>query len=144
MFSICSSDKNKCYEVINKLTEIYESDKEYLKVCSFETNENRLSMCVFYVFNTCEYVYVCEQLARVWLQLIQLKEEEPVDKKELVQLLQKMTQLLSDCLKEVEQDSETQQHVRPKSGLLTHQHYVSFICKHFTVLEIHVFEQNPM
>lgn len=139
MFSICSSDKNKCYEVINKLTEIYESDKEYLKVCSFETNENRLSMCVFYVFNTCEYVSVCEQLARVWLQLIQLKEEEPVDKKELVQLLQKMTQLLSDCLKEVEQDSETQQHVRPKCGLLTHQHYGSFICKHFTVLEIHVF-----
>lgn len=139
MFSICSSDKNKCYEVINKLTEIYESDKEYLKVCSFKTNENRLSMCVFYVFNTCEYVSVCEQLARVWLQLIQLKEEEPVDKKELVQLLQKMTQLLSDCLKEVEQDSETQQHVRPKCGLLTHQHYVSFICKHFTVLEIHVF-----
>uniref|UniRef100_A0A3P9C914 SKI3 subunit of superkiller complex n=1 Tax=Maylandia zebra TaxID=106582 RepID=A0A3P9C914_9CICH len=76
-----SSDKNKCYEVINKLTEIYESDKEYLK------------------------------LARVWLQLIQLKEEEPVDKKELVQLLQKMTQLPSDCLKEVEQDSETQQHL---------------------------------
>lgn len=76
-----SSDKNKCYEVIDKLTEIYESDKEYLK------------------------------LARVWLQLIQLKEEEPVDKKELVQLLQKMTQLLSDCLKEVEQDSETQQHL---------------------------------
>lgn len=144
MFSICSSDKNKCYEVINKLTEIYESDKEYLKVCSFETNENRLSMCVFYVFNTCEYVSVCEQLARVWLQLIQLKEEEPVDKKELVQLLQKMTQLLSDCLKEVEQDSETQQHVRPKCGLLPHQHYGSFICKHFTVLEIHVFEQNPM
>uniref|UniRef100_A0A669CVB8 SKI3 subunit of superkiller complex n=1 Tax=Oreochromis niloticus TaxID=8128 RepID=A0A669CVB8_ORENI len=70
-----------------------------------------LHMCVFYVFNTCEYVYVCEQLARVWLQLIQLKEEEPVDKKELVQLLQKMTQLLSDCLKEVEQDSETQQHL---------------------------------
>uniref|UniRef100_A0A669DY42 SKI3 subunit of superkiller complex n=1 Tax=Oreochromis niloticus TaxID=8128 RepID=A0A669DY42_ORENI len=69
------SDKNKCYEVIDKLTEIYESDKEYLK------------------------------LARVWLQLIQLKEEEPVDKKELVQLLQKMTQLLSDCLKEVEQDT---------------------------------------
>lgn len=139
MFSICSSDKNKCYEVINKLTEIYESDKEYLKVCSFKTNENRLSMCVFYVFNTCENVSVCEQLARVWLQLIQLKEEEPVDKKELVRLLQKMTQLLSDCLKEVEQDSETQQHVRPKCGLLTHQHYVSFICKHFTVLEIHVF-----
>uniref|UniRef100_A0AAX7T5H4 Tetratricopeptide repeat domain 37 n=1 Tax=Astatotilapia calliptera TaxID=8154 RepID=A0AAX7T5H4_ASTCA len=80
-YRIILCDKNKCYEVINKLTEIYESDKEYLK------------------------------LARVWLQLIQLKEEEPVDKKELVQLLQKMTQLPSDCLKEVEQDSETQQHL---------------------------------
>lgn len=85
-------------------------------------------MCVFYVFNTCEYVYVCEQLARVWLQLIQLKEEEPVDKKELVQLLQKMTQLLSDCLKEVEQDSETQQHVRlPKCGLLTFNSPLCFL-----------------
>lgn len=76
-----SSDKNKCYEVINKLSDIYDSDKEYLK------------------------------LAKVWLQLIQLKEEESVDKKELVQLLEKMTQLLSDCLKEVEHDSETQQHL---------------------------------
>lgn len=30
---ISSSDKNKCYEVIKKLSDIYQSDKEYLKVC---------------------------------------------------------------------------------------------------------------
>ncbi|XP_047446786.1 tetratricopeptide repeat protein 37 [Mugil cephalus] len=76
-----SSDKNKCYEVIKKLSDIYQSDKEYLK------------------------------LAKVWMQLIQLKEEEAVDKKELVQLLQQMTQLLSDCLNEEEQDIEIQQHL---------------------------------
>ena len=55
---------------------------------------------------------VCGQLAKVWLQLVQLKEEEAVDKKELVQLLQQMTQLLSNCFNEEEQDNETQQHVR--------------------------------
>ncbi|KAM4576471.1 tetratricopeptide repeat protein 37 [Odontesthes bonariensis] len=76
-----SSDKNKCYEMIQKLSDIYQSDKEYLK------------------------------LAKVWLQLVQLKEEEAVDKKELVQLLQQMTQLLSNCLNEEEQDNETQQHL---------------------------------
>lgn len=30
---ISSSDKNKSYEVIKKLSDIYQSDKEYLKVC---------------------------------------------------------------------------------------------------------------
>ncbi|XP_061584934.1 tetratricopeptide repeat protein 37 [Cololabis saira] len=76
-----SSDKTKCYEVIKKLSEIYQSDREYLK------------------------------LAKVWLQLVQLKEEEGVDKRELVKLLQEMTQLLSDCLNEEEQNNETQHHV---------------------------------
>ncbi|KAM9744682.1 tetratricopeptide repeat protein 37 [Menidia menidia] len=76
-----SSDKIKCYEVIQKLSDIYQSEKEYLK------------------------------LAKVWLQLVQLKEEEAVDKKELVQLLQQMTQLLSNCFDEGEQDNETQQHL---------------------------------
>lgn len=76
-----SSDKNKCYEMINKLSEIYQSEKEYLK------------------------------LAKVWLQLIQVKEEEAVDKKELLQLWLQMTQLLSDCHNEGEQDNETQQHL---------------------------------
>lgn len=55
--------------------------------------------------------YVCGQLAKVWQQLIQLKEEETVDKKELLQLWCQMTQHLSDCLNEEEQDNETQQHV---------------------------------
>uniref|UniRef100_A0A3Q3WEK4 Uncharacterized protein n=1 Tax=Mola mola TaxID=94237 RepID=A0A3Q3WEK4_MOLML len=76
-----SSDKNKCYEMIRKLSDIYQSDKEYIK------------------------------LAKIWLQLLQLKEEETVDKKELLQLWQQMAQLLSDCLNEEEQDNETQQHL---------------------------------
>ncbi|XP_022607239.1 tetratricopeptide repeat protein 37 [Seriola dumerili] len=76
-----SSDKKKCYEVITKLSDIYQSDKEYLK------------------------------LAKVWLQLIQLREEDAADKKELLQLWQKMTQLISECLHEEEQDNETQQHL---------------------------------
>ncbi|XP_028270301.1 tetratricopeptide repeat protein 37 [Parambassis ranga] len=76
-----SSDKNKCYEVIKKLSDIYQSDKEYSK------------------------------LAKVWLKHIQLKEEEAADKKELVQLLQQMTQLFSECHKEEEQDNEIQQHL---------------------------------
>ncbi|XP_071338724.1 superkiller complex protein 3 [Trachinotus anak] len=76
-----SSDKKKCYEVIKKLSETYQSDKEYLK------------------------------LAKVWLQLIQLKQEDAVDKKELLELWQEMTQLLSECLNEDEQDNETQQHL---------------------------------
>uniref|UniRef100_A0A7N8XEI4 SKI3 subunit of superkiller complex n=1 Tax=Mastacembelus armatus TaxID=205130 RepID=A0A7N8XEI4_9TELE len=77
-----SSDRNKCYEVIKKLSDIYLSDKEYLK------------------------------LAKVWLQLIHLKEEQAVDKKELLQLWRQMTQQFSDCLNEEEQDSEVTQHVR--------------------------------
>ncbi|XP_055367212.1 tetratricopeptide repeat protein 37 isoform X2 [Betta splendens] len=75
------SDKSKCYEVIKKLSDIYESDKEYLK------------------------------LGNIWRQLIQLKEEEAVDKKELLQLWQQLTQHLSDYLNEEEQDNETQQHL---------------------------------
>ncbi|KAM4615710.1 tetratricopeptide repeat protein 37 [Polymixia lowei] len=76
-----SSDKNKCYEVIKKLSDIYQSDKEYLK------------------------------LAKVWLQLIQLKEEDSVGKTELLQLWQQMTHLLADCVDVEEPDSETQQHL---------------------------------
>uniref|UniRef100_A0AAQ4RWZ0 SKI3 subunit of superkiller complex n=1 Tax=Gasterosteus aculeatus aculeatus TaxID=481459 RepID=A0AAQ4RWZ0_GASAC len=78
-----SSDKSKCYEMISKLSDIYQADKEYLKVCN----------------------------SRVWRQLIQVKEEEAVDKKELLQLWQQMTQLLSDCPDEQERDYETQQHL---------------------------------
>ncbi|CAK6950140.1 SKI3 subunit of superkiller complex protein isoform X1 [Scomber scombrus] len=76
-----SSDKNKCYEMITKLSDIYQSDKEY------------------------------SELAKVWQQLIQLKEEEGVEKKELLQLWQQMTHLLSECLNEEEQDNETQNHL---------------------------------
>ncbi|XP_015228816.1 PREDICTED: tetratricopeptide repeat protein 37 [Cyprinodon variegatus] len=76
------TDKNKSYDMIKKLSDIYLSDREYLK------------------------------LAKVWLQLVQLKEEDGAEKKELVQLLQTMTQLLSDCITENEkQDNETQQHL---------------------------------
>uniref|UniRef100_A0A671Y1A5 SKI3 subunit of superkiller complex n=1 Tax=Sparus aurata TaxID=8175 RepID=A0A671Y1A5_SPAAU len=52
-----------------------------------------------------------QDLAKVWLQLLQLKEEEAVDKKELLQLWQQMTKLLSDCLNEEEKDNEIQQHL---------------------------------
>lgn len=51
-------------------------------------------------------------MAKVWLQLLHLKEEEAVDRKELLQLWQQMAQLLQDSLKEEEQDMETQQCVR--------------------------------
>lgn len=57
------------------------------------------------------HLYMWIQLAKIWLQLIRLKEEEAVDKKVLLQLWQDMTQLLSECLNEEEQDNETQQHV---------------------------------
>ncbi|KAM3611589.1 uncharacterized protein V6R79_020889 [Siganus canaliculatus] len=76
-----SSDKIKCYEMIRKLSDIYKSDKEYLK------------------------------LAKLWLQLLQLKEEEGVDKKELLELWQQMIQLLSECCQEEEQANETEQHL---------------------------------
>lgn len=58
------------------------------------------------------FACVCAQLAKVWLQLVHLKEEEGVDKRELVQLLKKMIELLSECINEEEQDNEIQQHVR--------------------------------
>uniref|UniRef100_A0A673CHJ3 Tetratricopeptide repeat domain 37 n=1 Tax=Sphaeramia orbicularis TaxID=375764 RepID=A0A673CHJ3_9TELE len=51
------------------------------------------------------------QLAKLCCQLIKLKEEESVEKKELVQLWQQMTHVLSDCLSEEEQDNETQQYL---------------------------------
>ncbi|XP_054630521.1 tetratricopeptide repeat protein 37 isoform X1 [Dunckerocampus dactyliophorus] len=76
-----SSDKNKCYEVIGKLREIHQSDKEYSK------------------------------LANVWLQFIHLKEEDGADKKELLQLWKQMTCLLSDCVNDNEQDTESQKHL---------------------------------
>lgn len=65
--------------------------------------------CVLFIYLN---AFVCTQLAKVWLQLLQLKEEEAVDKKELLQLWQQMTKLLSDCLNDKEKDNEIQQHVR--------------------------------
>ncbi|XP_024131356.1 tetratricopeptide repeat protein 37 [Oryzias melastigma] len=76
-----SSDKNKCYDVIKKLSDIYQSDGEQLK------------------------------LAKVWQQLIQLKEEEGVEKSDLVKLLKEMIHILSESPNETEQDNETQQHL---------------------------------
>ncbi|XP_072289660.1 tetratricopeptide repeat protein 37 [Eucyclogobius newberryi] len=76
-----SSDRIKCYETIKKLSEIYESDKEYLK------------------------------LAHLWAQHIGLKEEDGVDKKELLQLWQQMSKLLTKCLGERQPTDETQLHL---------------------------------
>lgn len=33
------SDKKKCYEMIRKLSDIYQSDKEYLKVCDVKLSD---------------------------------------------------------------------------------------------------------
>ncbi|KAM8865842.1 superkiller complex protein 3 isoform 1-T1 [Synchiropus picturatus] len=76
-----SSDKNKCCDVIKKLSDIYHSEKEYPK------------------------------FAKAWLQLIELKEEESVDRKELLQLWQHLISLLSECYNEMEKDGETQKHL---------------------------------
>lgn len=57
------------------------------------------------------HVVLFVQLAKLWLQLLHLKEEEAVDKKELLQLWQQMAQLLLDCLNEEEQHGEIEQHV---------------------------------
>uniref|UniRef100_A0A3P9KFX9 Tetratricopeptide repeat domain 37 n=1 Tax=Oryzias latipes TaxID=8090 RepID=A0A3P9KFX9_ORYLA len=81
LVELYSSDKNKCYDMIKKLSDIYQSDREQIK------------------------------LAKVWQQLIQLKEEDGVEKKELVKLLKDMIQLLSEGLNETEQDNGTHQHL---------------------------------
>uniref|UniRef100_A0A3Q2QUL0 SKI3 subunit of superkiller complex n=1 Tax=Fundulus heteroclitus TaxID=8078 RepID=A0A3Q2QUL0_FUNHE len=79
--------KDELPNVYQKLVELYASFSKYI------LSHNILSFFV------------------VWLQLVQLKEEEGADKKELVQLLQNMTQLLSGCFSDDEQDNETQQHL---------------------------------
>lgn len=50
MFSIYSSDKNKCYEMIKKLSDIYQSDKEYLMVCILEARAVSEKKQHFFVF----------------------------------------------------------------------------------------------
>lgn len=101
--------------MIKKLSDIYLSDREYLKVCIFifQARSSLLKhLFKTFIFTIINLPLVYEQLAKVWLQLVQLKEEDGAEKKELVQLLQTMTQLLSDCITENEkQDNETQQHV---------------------------------
>lgn len=62
----------------------------------------------------------------VWQQLIQLKEDEGVDKKELLQLWQQVTHLLSDCLNEEEPDNETQNHVRHTNNPVIQKAYSWF------------------
>ncbi|KAJ8262999.1 hypothetical protein COCON_G00154560 [Conger conger] len=76
-----SSDKAKCYEVGRKLVDIYHAEKNHL------------------------------QVARLWLRLIQLREEAEggLGRSELLQLWQQMTELLADSVEE--QDNETQQHL---------------------------------
>lgn len=110
--SINSSDKNKCHELMKKLSAIYHSDKESLKVCTLKRAQFKMHRFVlFFFFHYNSFMSVCMQLAKLWLQHLHLKEEEAVDKKELLQLWQEMVQVLLDCLSEEEQESEIQQHV---------------------------------
>lgn len=73
-------------------------------------SSSKCTLCFCSVFpHWNSHLYACTQLAKLWLQLLHLKEEEAVDKKELLQLWQQMAQLLLDCLNEEEQHSEIQQ-----------------------------------
>ncbi|KAM6289370.1 superkiller complex protein 3 [Aegotheles albertisi] len=62
-----SGDKQKWYDVCNKLVDLYNQEKKYLEV------------------------------AETWQKLIQMKEKEGAEKAELHQLWKKMIQLLKDC-----------------------------------------------
>lgn len=68
--------------------------------------------CVVFPIFILNCVIVLTKMAEVWLQLLQIKEEEAVDQKELLQLWKQMAQLLQDCQKDRELDTKTQQHVR--------------------------------
>lgn len=103
-----SSEKNKCYEVIKKLSDIHQSEKEYLKVRS---SQYRYALCCI-LDSFLNLSLFSQKMAEVWLQLLQIKEEEAVDRKELLQLWKQMAQLLQDCQKDGELDTKTQQHVR--------------------------------
>lgn len=95
--------------MIKKLSDIHQSEKEYLKVRSSITHRCVLC-CILYIH--LNHFIVLTKMAEVWLQLLQIKEEEAVDRKELLQLWKQMAQLLQDCLKDGELDIKTQQHVR--------------------------------
>lgn len=56
--SINSSDKNKCYELIKKLSAIYHSDKEYLKVCILKRVQFKMHCFVLFFFLHCNS-FVC-------------------------------------------------------------------------------------
>lgn len=95
--------------MIKKLSDIHQSEKEYLKVRISITHRYVLC-CILYIH--LNHFIVLTKMAEVWLQLLQIKEEEAVDRKELLQLWKQMAQLLQDCLKDGELDIKTQQHVR--------------------------------
>lgn len=59
IFSINSSEKNKCYETIRKLSDIYESDKEYLKVCNLNAHVFNVKITLFCVLFTLMNSFVC-------------------------------------------------------------------------------------
>ncbi|XP_067087344.1 superkiller complex protein 3 [Osmerus mordax] len=71
-----SSDKTKCYEAIQKLSDIYHAQKNYL------------------------------QVAKLWQRLIQLKEGEAVEKVEVLGLLRRMSLLLSDSVEEQDNETQ--------------------------------------
>lgn len=95
--------------MIKKLSDIHQSEKEYLKVRS---SYIQISVCCYFPVLILNCVIVLTKMAQVWLQLLQIKEEEAVARKELLQLWKQMAQLLQDCQKDGELDTETQQHVR--------------------------------
>ncbi|XP_005505066.2 superkiller complex protein 3 isoform X1 [Columba livia] len=72
-----SADKQKWYDVCNKLVDLYHQEKNYLEV------------------------------AEAWQKLIQMKQEEGIEKAELHQLWKKMIQLLKDSTQT--QDNKTEQ-----------------------------------
>ncbi|NXG82688.1 TTC37 protein, partial [Stercorarius parasiticus] len=71
-----SGDKQKWYEVCNKLVELYHQEKKYLEV------------------------------AETWQKLIQVKQEEGAEKAELHQLWKKMIQLLKDSTENQDNKTE--------------------------------------
>nr|DBA23398.1 TPA: hypothetical protein GDO54_014314 [Pyxicephalus adspersus] len=72
-----TSDKQKWCDVCKKMVDLYEQDKQYL------------------------------QAAQTWQQLINMKQDEGINKSELYKLWRKMTQLLAENMEN--QDNESQQ-----------------------------------
>lgn len=55
LFFFHSADKTKCYEVIKRLSDVYQADKEYSKVCELVLLSAFL-LCAH--LNLCVYVHV--------------------------------------------------------------------------------------